>query len=83
MMGFLGWIVFGLIAGALAKWILPGKNPSGLIMTTVIGVLGAVVGGWIGSQLGFGSVSGFDLRSMGVAILGAVVVLAIHRGIRK
>lgn len=82
-MGILSWIVFGLIAGALAKWIMPGRKPSGFIMTTIIGVLGAVVGGWIGTQLGFGNVSGFDLRSMGVAVVGAVVVLAIYQGIRK
>ena len=81
-MGILSWIVFGLIAGALAKWIMPGKNPGGFVKTTIIGVLGAVVGGWLGAQFGFGSVEGFDLRSMGVAVAGALVVLAIHQGIR-
>lgn len=81
-MGILSWIVFGLIAGALAKWIMPGKNPSGLVKTTIIGVLGAVVGGWLGAEFGFGSVEGFDVRSLGVAVVGALVVLAIHKGIR-
>jgi uncharacterized membrane protein YeaQ/YmgE (transglycosylase-associated protein family) len=78
-MGILSWIVFGLIAGALAKFIMPGKDPGGCIITCILGIVGAVIGGWIGTMLGFGEVMGFDLRSFGVAILGSLVVLLIYR----
>jgi uncharacterized membrane protein YeaQ/YmgE (transglycosylase-associated protein family) len=78
-MGILSWIVFGLIAGALAKFIMPGRDPGGCIITCILGIVGAVIGGWIGTMLGFGEVMGFDLRSFGVAILGSLVVLLIYR----
>lgn len=78
-MGCLSWIVFGLIAGLLAKMLTPGRDPGGFIVTTLIGIAGASVGGWIGTLLGFGSVRGFDLRSLGIAIAGAVVVLLVYR----
>jgi uncharacterized membrane protein YeaQ/YmgE (transglycosylase-associated protein family) len=74
-MGILTWIVFGLIAGILAKFLMPGKAPGGLIATIVLGIIGAIVGGYIGTLLGFGDISGFDLRSMGLAVLGGLVVL--------
>ena len=74
-MGILAWIVFGLIAGALAKFIMPGRDPGGIIVTILIGIAGAVLGGFIGSFLGFGGVSGFDPRSLGIAILGALLLL--------
>jgi uncharacterized membrane protein YeaQ/YmgE (transglycosylase-associated protein family) len=77
--GILAWIVFGLIAGMLAKWIMPGSDPGGFILTTLLGVVGACVGGYIGTLLGFGDISGFDLRSMGLAIVGAMVLLALYR----
>ena len=82
-MGILAWIVFGLIAGVLAKFIMPGKDPGGLIITILIGIAGAVVGGFLGTQLGFGDLSGFDLRSMGLAIGGALVLLLLYRLIKK
>ena len=82
-MGILAWIVFGLIAGVLAKLIMPGKDPGGLIITILIGIAGAVVGGFLGTQLGFGDLSGFDLRSMGLAIGGALVLLLLYRLIKK
>lgn len=78
-MGILSWIVFGLIAGALAKWIMPGEDPGGCVVTMLIGVVGAVVGGWIATQFGFGGISGFDFRSMFVAVLGAVLLLWVYR----
>ncbi len=81
-MGFLSWILFGLIAGALAKFIMPGNDKGGCLLTIVLGVAGAAVGGWIGTQLGFGTVNGFDIRSFGVAILGSLVLLLIFRVIR-
>jgi uncharacterized membrane protein YeaQ/YmgE (transglycosylase-associated protein family) len=73
--GILTWIVFGLIAGIVAKLIMPGKDPGGFFITVLIGIAGAFVGGIIGSLIGFGDISGFDLRSMGLAVLGAVVLL--------
>jgi uncharacterized membrane protein YeaQ/YmgE (transglycosylase-associated protein family) len=78
-MGILTWIVFGLVAGIIAKLIMPGKDPGGFIITGVIGIAGAFVGGFIGSQLGFGDVTGFDLRSLGLAIGGAVLLLFAYR----
>jgi|SRR5690606_8784949 len=78
-MGILAWIVFGLIAGVIAKMIMPGKDPGGLIITIILGILGAVFGGLIGSALGFGSVSGFDFRSFVIAVIGALLLLWIYR----
>ena len=78
-MGILAWIVFGLIAGALAKFLMPGTQGGGLILTTILGIVGAVVGGFVGTHfMGFGSVSGFDLRSMGIAVGGALLVLFVY-----
>lgn len=82
-MGILAWIIFGLIAGALAKLLMPGKDPGGFIVTMLIGIAGAVVGGFIGTLIGFGSVSGFDLRSFLVAIVGAMLLLLVYRLIRR
>jgi uncharacterized membrane protein YeaQ/YmgE (transglycosylase-associated protein family) len=82
-MGILSWIIFGLIAGAVAKLIMPGRDPGGFIITIILGILGAVVGGWIGTTLGFGTVTGFNLGSFGVAIVGALVLLAIYRAVAK
>ncbi|MEM9352857.1 MAG: GlsB/YeaQ/YmgE family stress response membrane protein [Planctomycetota bacterium] len=82
-MGILSWIIFGLIAGALGKFLMPGDDPKGCLVTIGLGILGAVVGGFIGTQLGFGSVEGFDIRSFGVAIVGTIVVLTVLRFIRQ
>lgn len=82
-MGIFAWIVFGLIAGALAKWIMPGKDPGGMIVTMLIGIAGAVVGGFIGNFLGFGGISGFDLRSMLIAIGGALLLLFLYRKMKS
>jgi uncharacterized membrane protein YeaQ/YmgE (transglycosylase-associated protein family) len=77
-MGILLWAVFGLIAGAIAKFVMPGKAPGGIILTIVLGIVGAVVGGFIGTFIGFGDISGFDLRSMLLAVGGGVLVLFIY-----
>ena len=82
VMGLLGWIVFGLIAGAIAKFLIPGDDPGGCIITMAIGVVGALLGGWVASLLGFGGISGFDFRSMIIAILGAILLLVIYRVVR-
>jgi len=82
-MGFLAWVVLGLIAGAIAKWILPGNDPGGFIITIVIGIVGAVIGGFIGTALGFGAVDGLNLGSIAIAVLGSIVLLMIFRVIRS
>ena len=82
-MGILSWIILGLIAGALAKLIMPGRDPGGIIVTIVIGIIGAVAGGLISTQLGFGKVTGFDLRSLLIAIGGSVLLLVLLRAIRR
>ena len=79
-MGILSWIVLGLIAGAIAKAIMPGRDPGGFIVTAIIGIVGAIIGGFIGNMLfGIGGVNGFDLRSLLVAIVGSLVLLFIYR----
>lgn len=83
MMGILSWIVLGLIAGVLAKWLLPGKDPGGFIITILLGVGGAFVGGWVGTQLGIASFNGFTVQGILVATLGAVLLLVIYRLLRK
>ena len=82
-MGIFSWIIFGLIAGGLARWLTPGKGPQGCLTTAAIGIAGSVVGGFIGTQLGFGTVDGFDVRSFFIAILGAVLLLAGYQMMAK
>jgi len=82
-MGFISWIILGLIAGAIAKMVLPGKDPGGFIVTIIIGIIGAVIGGYISTILGFGTVSGFNLGSLVIAILGSIVLLLIYRMVKK
>ena len=78
---WLYWIVLGLVAGALAKFLVPGRDPSGCLITIVLGILGAFVGGLVGTALGWGRVDGgtFDLRSVTLATFGAIIVLLIGR----
>ena len=82
-MGIIAWIVFGLLAGIIAKWIMPGRTPGGVIVTMLIGVVGAFIGGFIGTQLGFRGISGFDLRSLITAVLGAILLLVLYRVIER
>jgi uncharacterized membrane protein YeaQ/YmgE (transglycosylase-associated protein family) len=79
-MSILAWIVVGLVAGLLGKLIMPGDDPGGIIVT-IIGIVGALVGGFLMSLLGFGDVSGINLYSILVATLGAIILLAIYRAI--
>ncbi|SHG09484.1 GlsB/YeaQ/YmgE family stress response membrane protein [Streptoalloteichus hindustanus] len=81
-MGIIGWIVLGLLAGALAKAIMPGRDPGGILVTMLLGIVGAFVGGFIG-RLIFNTDLGqfFDLRTWLLAILGSIVVLAIYRAV--
>jgi uncharacterized membrane protein YeaQ/YmgE (transglycosylase-associated protein family) len=82
-MGILSWILFGLIAGALAKLLLPGDQGGGIIITTVLGIVGAVAGGFVGTLVGFGPVTGFNVRSFVIAVAGALLVLWIYGMIRR
>ncbi|MDZ4178761.1 MAG: GlsB/YeaQ/YmgE family stress response membrane protein [Coriobacteriia bacterium] len=77
-MGILSWIVVGLIAGLLAKWIFPGDQNAGFILTTVLGIVGALVGGFIMSLIGGTGVTGFNLQTLLVATVGALLVLFIY-----
>ncbi len=81
-MGILSWILLGLVVGLLAKWIMPGPDPGGLVITILLGVAGAFVGGFIGSLIGLGDVSGFNLGSLALATGGALLLLWGHRQIR-
>ena len=81
MLGVLGWILFGLVVGIVAKLLMPGRDPGGFIVTTVLGIVGAVVGGFLGRTLGLygpGEPAGFLM-----ATLGAVVLLFLYRMIRR
>jgi uncharacterized membrane protein YeaQ/YmgE (transglycosylase-associated protein family) len=82
-MGILSWIIMGLIVGALAKLIMPGRDPGGIFVTILIGIAGAFVGGFIGSMLGLGPVTGFNIGSLLLAIGGAVLLLFLYRKIKK
>ena len=77
MFGILGWIIFGLIVGALAKLVMPGRDPGGIIVTILLGIVGALFGGWVGQAVGLygpGEPAGFFM-----ALVGAIVLLAIYR----
>lgn len=83
-MSILSWIVVGLIAGILGKFLMPGKDPGGLIVTILIGIGGGMLGGWLGREfLGLGDVSGFNLKSIGIATGGAVLLLFLYRLVKK
>jgi uncharacterized membrane protein YeaQ/YmgE (transglycosylase-associated protein family) len=82
-MGILSWIVMGLIVGLLAKFVMPGKDSRGIITTILLGIGGAFVGGFIGSALGLGTVTGFSLRSILLAISGAVLILILYRALKR
>jgi len=78
-MGIISWIVVGLIAGALAKLMLPGDDPGGIVVTAVIGMVGAVVGGFVFGIFGGTGATGFNVWSIVVATVGAIVLLLIYR----
>lgn len=82
-MSILYWILLGLVAGAVAKLLMPGRDPGGCILTIVIGVVGALLGGFLATLIGFGGISGFDFRSLIIAVLGSIVLLAIFRALRR
>lgn len=81
-MGILSWIVMGLVVGLLAKFIMPGRDPGGLFITILLGIAGAFVGGLVGSFLGLGTVTGFNLGSLVLAVGGALLLLLLYRQTR-
>ncbi|MDN3670780.1 GlsB/YeaQ/YmgE family stress response membrane protein [Echinicola jeungdonensis] len=79
-MEIIWWLIFGLIAGALAKWIMPGRDPGGIFITILIGIGGAFVGGIIGRALGFESAGGSSLGwGLVWAVIGALIILYIWK----
>ena len=82
---WLFWLILGLIAGSLAKFLVPGRDPAGCIFTIVLGVVGAFVGGLIGTKLGWGKIDQgeLELRSIAIATFGAMVLLVLGRLLRK
>jgi uncharacterized membrane protein YeaQ/YmgE (transglycosylase-associated protein family) len=81
--GIIAWIVFGLIAGIIAKLVMPGRDPGGFIITILLGIAGALVGGFIARTLGIGAgVTGFNFGSFLVAVVGAIVLLIIYRMVK-
>jgi len=79
-MSLLAWIVLGLIAGLAARALVPGRGPGGCIVTVLVGIAGALLGGWLSTLLGFGGLAGgLDLRNLIIAVLGAMVLLVLWR----
>jgi uncharacterized membrane protein YeaQ/YmgE (transglycosylase-associated protein family) len=82
---WLYWILFGLVAGALAKFLVPGRDPSGCVFTVILGIVGAMLGGFLGIWVGWGQVTqpSFDFRSIAIATGGAMLLLLTGRLIRR
>jgi uncharacterized membrane protein YeaQ/YmgE (transglycosylase-associated protein family) len=81
-MGILSWILLGLVVGVLAKWIMPGDDPGGMFITILLGIAGAFVGGWLATLVGLGTVTGFNLGSLAIAVGGSLLLLWGHRKLR-
>ena len=83
-MGIIAWIIIGLLAGAIAKMLMPGKDPGGIIVTMLIGIVGGLLGGWLGKVIfGVDSIDGFfDISTWIAAIVGALVILFAWNAIR-
>ena len=79
--GWLGWVVIGLIAGVLAKWIMPGRDPGGIIITIILGIAGGLLGGWLATVIGIGA--GGNIWNLVLATAGAVLLLWIYRMVKK
>lgn len=73
----------GLVAGVLGKFLLPGRDPGGLIVTIIIGILGAMLGGWIGTKADIGTVNDFSIQSVGLATGGSILLLILYRMFNK
>jgi uncharacterized membrane protein YeaQ/YmgE (transglycosylase-associated protein family) len=83
MFGFIGWILFGLVVGIIAKLLMPGRDPGGFIVTILLGIAGALIGGWVGRALGLyreGEGAGFIMATLGAILLLAIYRMAFRRG---
>lgn len=82
-MGIIGWILLGIVAGVIAKALLPGSDPGGFIVTVIIGIVGALLGGFLARALGFGDPIDefFDVSTWLAAIIGAMILLVIYRAV--
>jgi uncharacterized membrane protein YeaQ/YmgE (transglycosylase-associated protein family) len=81
-MGILTWIVLGLLVGVLAKWIMPGNDPGGIFITILIGIAGALLGGFLSTALGMGDVTGFNFSSLVIAVVGSLILLFGYRRLK-
>jgi uncharacterized membrane protein YeaQ/YmgE (transglycosylase-associated protein family) len=82
-MGILALIVLGLIAGLIAKFVMPSHDPGGLIVTILVGIAGAFIGGFISSAIGFGDVTGINVKSIVIAAIGSFVLLFALRMLKR
>lgn len=82
-MGILSWILMGLIVGVVAKLLMPGRDPGGFVITILLGIAGAFVGGYIGSMLGLGALTGFSLHTFLLALGGAILLLILYRVFKR
>lgn len=82
-MGLISWVLFGLLAGLVAKLLIPGSDPGGCIITSLLGIAGALLGGFIATFLGFGGIGVWDWRSFFIAVLGAVLLLFLYRAVKS
>jgi uncharacterized membrane protein YeaQ/YmgE (transglycosylase-associated protein family) len=82
-MSWLVWIALGFVAGLIAKFIMPGRDPGGFIVTIVLGIVGALVGGFVSTKLGYGEVTGFNVPSLVIAVLGSILLLIIYRMLKR
>ena len=77
MFSIVGWIIFGLIVGALAKLVMPGRDPGGMVVTIVLGVVGALLGGWLGRAIGWYGPN--EAAGLVMALIGALILLGLYR----
>ncbi|MGL5007678.1 MAG: GlsB/YeaQ/YmgE family stress response membrane protein [Plesiomonas sp.] len=82
-MGIFSWIILGLVVGVLAKWIMPGNDEGGFIVTVILGIVGAVIGGYVSQLLGIATITGFNIKSLIFSIIGSLIVLFVYRKIKS
>jgi uncharacterized membrane protein YeaQ/YmgE (transglycosylase-associated protein family) len=77
--GIFSWIILGLVVGVIAKLLMPGNDPGGFVVTILLGIAGALLGGFVGTYFSVGDVTGFNMMSLVLAIGGALVLLVLYR----